>query len=144
MGDILLFDTIDGGEIEVRSGRVTIDRDGLRTAAYISLFGGNERDEGISATDHLQWWGNRLGPPTSSLRSRTQSLLRGLPATSANLVRVEDAARQDLAWMTGEFTGEAEISASMPEPGRLRLTIDVPVTDEERVRLVFERPWGEQ
>ena len=44
-GDVLLFQTIDDGNVEVINGIITMSG-GLDTAAYLSLFGGNEEDDG--------------------------------------------------------------------------------------------------
>ena len=57
-GDVLLFDTDDGGEISVVNGLVIADRK-FSTAAYLSLFGGNVEDGG-RVDNNKTWWGNRF------------------------------------------------------------------------------------
>lgn len=141
MADVLQFNTADGGEIEILNGRPTMTN-GLETAAYLSLFGGNERDGGIAADDHLQWWGN-LGEtePARRYRSETQHLLRALPAITANLRRVEAAAGRDLAWMVGSVAEEVVAVAGMP--GRNRVALDIRITvDGKVIPLRFEEPWS--
>ena len=102
MTDILLFDTPDGGEIEVIGGRPTLTDD-LRSAAYLSHFGGNERDSGSDGDLPLEWWGNKLeANPARRYRSEFQFLLKTLPMVPSNLKRFEDAASSDLAWMLDE------------------------------------------
>jgi hypothetical protein len=44
-GDVHLFQTVNDGDICVVGGLVEMSS-GLDTAAYISLFGGNEQDDG--------------------------------------------------------------------------------------------------
>lgn len=100
MTDVLLRHFADGGDIEYINGQATMS-DGLETSAYLSLFGGNERDSGLEDGDTLQWWGNLAErDPSSIYRSQTQHLLRSIALVPSNLKRLEDAADADLAWYT--------------------------------------------
>ncbi|MFW6031041.1 MAG: hypothetical protein ACOC9T_00500 [Myxococcota bacterium] len=141
MLDVRLQHTADGGEIEIARGRVK--RDGTpATAAYVSLFGGNERDGSTTATEALQWWGNRIEQDqTRHLRSETQHLLRALPATSGNLPRIEAAAARDLAWMTQVLGAEVSVRATIPGLNRVALHIEILIDGEEH-DLLFEERWG--
>lgn len=124
-GDVLLFQTDNDGDISVESGLVAMSG-GLETAAYLSLFGGNEDDDG-SADNPASWWGNLdETQPEREYHSETQHLLQALPATAANLRTVEDAARRDLAWMVsvGAAT-KIDVVATIPALNRIKLTIDV-------------------
>lgn len=124
-GDVLIFQTVDGGEVEIVGGRVTGDSPPA-TAAYLSLFGGNELDGNIESTDHLQWWGNLIEDDESRhYRSETQHLLRAIPAVSGNLRRVEQAAARDLAWMKADLDAVVTAVASLPALNRLRLDITI-------------------
>lgn len=122
-GDVLHFQTTDGGEIESINGVATMSS-GLETAAYLSLFGGNEDDDG-SDGNPKNWWGNLDEPETANhYRSETQYLVQSLVATSANLRRVEDAANRDLAWMvTSGVVKTVEAVASIPGLNRLKIVI---------------------
>ena len=96
-GDILLFQTVDDGDINVSDGLVEMSG-GLGTAAYLSLFGGNEDDDGRKNST-ATWWANLNETETTrQYRSETQNLLQAIPAVPANLRRIEDAVRRDLAW----------------------------------------------
>lgn len=132
MTDVLLFHTEDGGEIRIENGRVEMTASGLETAAYLSLFGGNEDDRGISADDSLQWWGNvdeRV--PERRYRSATQALLRALPLVSSTRRKVEEAAVRDLDWMisTG-VASDVRATATIPALNRLHLRVEIDVGDE--------------
>lgn len=124
-GDVLLFQTNDDGEIEVENGRATLTG-GLETAAYLSLFGGNEPDSG-RADDPLTWWGNLAETqPERQYRSETQYLLRSLPAIPANLRRLEQAAERDLAWMVSvNAAASVSATASIPARNRVRLVVRI-------------------
>jgi len=124
-GDVRLFQTNDGGEIQVEGGTVAMDG-GLETAVYLSLFGGNEGDDG--RPDNLAtWWGNVDEElPERQYRSETQNLLRALPATSGNLRRIEDAVNRDLAWLI-ELNVASLLSAAASVIGlnRVKITINI-------------------
>jgi phage gp46-like protein len=123
MSDVLLFESLDGGEIESINGAFTMD-DGLSTAAYISLFGGNEQDSGSDGDKPKQFWANVVEPDESKhYRSETQYLLNTLPLVPANLKRFQDAATRDLAWMvTAGLVQSASATATMPALNKVRIT----------------------
>lgn len=123
-GDVYLFHTPDGGEIDVEQG-VTEMRGSLETSAYLSLFGGNYDDPGEADTTRT-WWGNIGEPPANQYRSRFAYLLGSIPAIPANLRRLEDAARRDLAWLisSGAAT-DIDVSITMPALNRIRVIIDI-------------------
>jgi phage gp46-like protein len=130
-GDVLLFQTINDGDITITDG-ITQLTGGFDTAFYLSLFGGNFEDDGTQ-DNPLTWWGNLLeNEPEGKYVSRTQNLLRGLPATSGNLRRVEEAARRDLQWFldTGIATSVI-IEASIPEYGKVEIAGSITVQGEE-------------
>lgn len=130
-GDVLLFQTDDDGEITVENGLVEMSG-GLETAAYLSLFGGNEDDDGRGANP-LTWWGNLDEvDPARQYHSETQNLLQALPATTGNLRRIEDAAGRDLAWFVGErVASSVTVAASIPGLNRIKLTVDIEAVGEE-------------
>lgn len=139
MTDFLLIQTPDGGELPIENGEPAMT-DGIETAVFLSLFGGNSDDPGLPGNSQKQWWGNLVeGDAKGHYRSRTQYLLRTLPSTSGNLRRIEDAALTDLAWMVEELGAEISVSASIPGIGRVLLAVDVTV-DGRKYPMTFERP----
>jgi phage gp46-like protein len=138
--DVRLFHTLDGGNIEFQNGQTAMS-EGLETGAYLSMFGGNERDGGLDGTKHLQWWGNLIeNDPAARYRSETQHLLRSLPAIPANLKRLEDAAKRDLAWFTEEIASSVEVTATMPKLNWVELHVEIMVSGK-RLSLVFNESW---
>lgn len=130
-GDVKLFQTDDDGEITVENGLVEMSG-GLETAAYLSLFGGNEDDDG-RADNPANWWANLDEvDPTRQYHSETQNLLQALPATTGNLRRIEDAAGRDLAWFVDSgVASSVSVSASIPGINRIKLTIDIEAVGQE-------------
>ena len=102
MTDVLLYDTLDGGELALDGSSIVLTT-GLDTAVYLSLFGGNEYDTGLSDDSSDQWWGNLLETDTSKhLRGQLQALLLSTAPNSGNLQRFRDAANNDLRWLTSK------------------------------------------
>lgn len=144
MTDVKLTNTADGGDVELVNGTLALD-EGLATAVYISLFGGNDDDSGLDADIPREWWGNKSEvDPARKLRSETQFLLRSLPAIPANLQRVKQAVERDLSWLgEQELVTGIVVLASIPAVDRLRLDIDVYVTQGTKIRLSFAEDWNQ-
>jgi phage gp46-like protein len=142
--DVKLFHTADDGEIECINGVVSMS-DGVETAVYVSLFGGNEEDSGSAADESIEWWGNKVvSTRAEKLRSETQSLLRALPLTSGNLRAIEDAVAHDLAWMAeSEIASFIGAEASIPAVNTVRIKVTLEVQRKEIV-LEFVRKVGAQ
>lgn len=113
-GDVLLFQTNDGGDINVEDGVVEMTP-GLGVAAYLALFGGNEDDDGRDENPH-NWWGNiDETEPSRRYRSETQHLLQSIPAVTGNLRRIEDAALRDLNFFLEDgIASSVSAEASIP------------------------------
>tara|TARA_R110000744_G_scaffold333450_1_gene438844 strand:+ start:5727 stop:6173 length:447 start_codon:yes stop_codon:yes gene_type:complete len=130
-GDVSLFQTDNEGNIIVEGGIVTMSG-GLETSAYLSLFGGDEDDDGRD-NNPANWWANiDEVDPSREYHSETQNLLQALPATTGNLRRIEDAANRDLAWfITSNVASSVNVTASIPGINRIKLSIDIEARGEE-------------
>jgi phage gp46-like protein len=147
-----LYHTDDGGEVDLTPDGTYVELildTGLETAAYLSMFGGNERDPGTvhddADPDHghqNQWWGNLNESTTVAMRSETANLLRSLPATTSNLVKVEQAAERDLDWFLVEKVArEIEVTATMTSVNSLSVQVRIEVDKQEYV-FAFASIWG--
>ena len=124
-GDVSLFQTIDDGNITVTNGVVEMSG-GLETSAYLSLFGGNEDDDGRDDNPD-DWWGNLdEGELNRQYHSETQNLLQSIPATTNNLLRIEDSANRDLSWFVdGNIASSIIVSVSMPGLNKVNISIKI-------------------
>lgn len=129
-GDVSLFQTVDGGEINVENG-ITEMTPGLEVAAYLALFGGNIDDDGREQNP-FNWWGNYSEiDPDNQYRSETQYLLRTLPATSFNLNRLQQAAERDLAFFKRiKAANLVSVVATIPGLNKINLAIAVEANGE--------------
>lgn len=140
MSDVLLRQTNDGGEIVFVDG-VVEQTDGFEVAAYLSLFGGNEDDDGRPGSS-LGYWGNLLeGEERFKLVSRTQHLLRSIPLTTANISRLRQAAIADLAWfLTTNIASTVDVAVQVTGLNRVQFTIDI-FAEGEQKRFTFTGNW---
>lgn len=121
-GDVLLFQTPDDGEMAIAGGEVEMGG-GLRTAVYVSLFGGNEDDSGADKGPY-SWWGNI--DTELYIRSETQYLLDTLHVTANNLKRIEAAVARDCAWLISSGVAqEVAARAIIPEYNAIKITLTV-------------------
>lgn len=136
-GDVKLYQTNNDGEIDIKNGIVTMSS-GIETTVYLSLFGGNENDDG-SSQSNLFWWGNLT---ESSLiarqyRSKTQYLLRSLPFSTANLLNLEDGIKGDLAWMLEkQLISSLEITLQVPYINELKIILDI-IAQGQDFQIIF-------
>ena len=130
-GDVLLEQTNDDGDVTVVNGVATMSG-GLETAAYLSLFGGNEDDDGRRGNP-ATWWANLTEiDPSKKYISETQHLLQAIPATSANLRKIEDAAKKDLDWLlVNNIASSVEVFASIPDINKIALSVNINAQGEE-------------
>jgi len=139
-GDVNLFQTPNDGEINVEGGIVEMNG-GLETSAYLSMFGGNEDDDG-SADNSKTYWGNLdETEPEKKYISKTQYLLKSIPATSGNLKRIEGAAKSDLAWfISSNVASSVDVVATIPGLNKIKLSITILANGEEKT-FSFTENW---
>ena len=140
-GDVLLYQTTDGGEIEVENGSVTMTG-GLGSAAYLSLFGGGRNDDN-TASSTKQWFGNALFPDRAErqYRNRLQYELDRLPAVPANLLKLQQAAEKDLEWITDQnIASSIDVSVSMPGLNKIAIVLQI-FADGDTIDIRFLENW---
>lgn len=123
-GDVLIFDTEDGGEISVINGLVIPDG-GFRTAVFLSLFGGNKNDGGEVISGET-WWGNKLEGVSENekLVSRFMAFIRSVPLSSKNLKIAQDKAEEDLKWFLDDGIADS-VEVKLLDEGNNRIQLNV-------------------
>ena len=131
-GDVLLFDTKDGGEISVINGLVIPDG-GFRTAVYLSLFGGN-KDDGGEVGSGDTWWGNRLEGVSESekLVSRFMAFVRSVPLNSKNMKIAQDKAEEDLKWFLDDDIADS-VEVELLDEGNNRIQLNVRIEKSGKI-----------
>lgn len=130
-GDLFIYPTADGGDIDVQSGQPDMDA-GLWTAVYLSLF---------SAAG---WWGNAIAAPGEQAESTLDDAMEGL-LTPALRQDIEEAARKALAWMVAAgIAASVTVAATIPSATRLDLTVTVEQPNADPTTYRFALNWAAQ
>ena len=140
-GDVVLYQSDNDGDINIVGG-ITEMTAGFDTMIYLTLYGGNVEDPGRDDKSK-QWWGNWTEPdPARHYRGEYQNLIQGLPASSANLVLVEGAAKRDIerAFVDTKIADSVTVSASIPKRNQIKLTIAI-TAEGKRSDYEFTENW---
>ncbi|MCI6912992.1 MAG: hypothetical protein MR771_07495 [Treponema succinifaciens] len=140
-GDILINGADGMGNIVIEDGLVKDCRN-FSTAVYLSLFGGNARDD--AGRDNETWWGNLI-PGTKKnekLVSSFYAIVSGFPINSNNIKRAARAAKDDLSWMIEEGIAD-EIDASIHAISirQVQLTIRVSKSGNDILKDTYGFQW---
>jgi len=139
-GDVHLYQTVDDGDISVVDGVVEMVG-GLQVMAYLCLFGGNAADDRSQDSNRSWWYNLNISDPSLQYRAETQFLLRSIPATSANLIRIQDAAARDLAIFTEQgIASSVDVTASIPAPNRISIVVNIDAEGDES-RFEYVENW---
>ena len=110
MANVELSQTLDGGELTLEGSTLKAGP-GLKTMAYLLMFGGDE-----TGTD---WWGD----PGSI--SRTQAAILGAAKSTRALVSIRAAAVADLARMVSDgVVNSVGVEVTSPEYDELHIAVD--------------------
>lgn len=142
-GDIRLFQTGDGGNITMVSNSDVTLTGGFETDFYMSLFGGNEDDDGSDASTKSAWMNLLEDDPAFHFRSRTQYLLISLPLVSGNLRKIEDAVKIDLKpYVDSGAITELAVAVSITGPRKVKIRITA-LADGKQIDIAFLSNWQE-
>lgn len=124
-------DNVDPAWRIVVIGGVVFMTQTFETAAGLSLFGGNYADDG-SPNNPNTYWGNLLeNDPAFRYVSRTQFLMRGLPATSGNLRLLKRAVEADLAWFVEQrIANRLDVSVALLGRNRVEIRVTIEARGE--------------
>lgn len=144
MIDFSVYESGSGGDLILKGNDLSTTTSWYNMP-YIALFGGNvaqltptERPDGEQQFD---FWGNTLlfaNTPEIQYNSRTEKILNETPLNSAGRVRIEQAVKKDLDFMT-QF---ADIEVEVTLTGVDRVRIDLQVTElENETSTIFTYLW---
>lgn len=125
-GDVLLFQTDDGGNISLTNGQIDMTT-GLETAVYLSLFSPED------------WFLNDIAETDDEkLSSETNKIIDTLPNVSGNYSLLEQANLMDLQWLIdNDYANEVTSSVSSDAINRVNIQINV-----DKQILNFSEGWN--
>lgn len=116
-GDVLLFQTLDDGDISITDGIVQMTQ-GLETAVYLSLFSPADTYLNEAATT-----------PDEKLSSQTEEVINNKPQTSKNYQLLTQAIDSDLKWLLTNKLANA-IDTSVSSGGLNRVMIEISIEQD--------------
>jgi hypothetical protein len=140
--DILMFMSLDGGEISVQENDIALS-EVLYNQVLLALFGGNieastsgNEPAGVMRED---WWGNSLlfpNDPASQFNSQTEKVLMECVLNSSGRIAIQRAVEADLQYLKSI----ANISTNVVILSTNRVQIEVVLTEptnQENKQFVF-------
>lgn len=139
-GDVLFSDSNDGGVLTIEDGLIACDK-GFSTAVYLSLFGGNFDDNGITDTGNA-YWGNLIGGEKEKMVSKFQNIICSLPMNTKNLKLAEEAAKSDLQWAIDEgIADEINVSGKIKNVKNADFEINILKSGENILSTTYGVEW---
>lgn len=130
-GDIFLFNTLDGGEIDIKDGKALMT-EGLETAVYLSLFSPSS------------WFCNEAAVDDAEvLYSNTQALINSAPQSTKNYRLLEQAISQDLNWLvTNNYADSVQSSVVSNNHSSIKIEIQITQSNDNQL-ITLETTWPE-
>lgn len=129
-GDVLLFQTLNGGDISITDGIVKMT-EGLETAVYLSLFSPKD------------WFCNDAAEtPVEKLSSQTEEVINNKPQSSKNYQLLVQAVNADLKWLIDNGNAN-NIDVAVSSDGLNRVSISVTIEqDSSSTNITLPVEWG--
>ena len=133
-GDIAIFNTDSGGNIQVINGEPVMDG-GFESAVYITLFGNNG--------DNL--WMNEYFTEDEKIESAFMGFMEASPITLSNINRAQELALSDLQWFINVGIADTiTVVIDAVTKNRVDVTITILTNVEELFKNIYEVNWGFQ
>lgn len=138
MLDLVIYETGDGGDLEIKADDLQLIS-GLTNQVYLALFGGNlaqSTDSSISDDEQrLDYWGNEILEKDNQFNSTFEKTLREISLNTSGIRELENAAKKDLEYLQ-EFA-TIEINGSLISVSRFELNIHIIEPSEKSTKLKF-------
>lgn len=133
-GDILLFSTPDGGEIQVINGEPDMDG-GFESAVYISIFGG----------DGESHWIEEYQKENEKFKCEFYNFIKGNIKSINNLNKGIKFLERDLAWIKSDtIADKINISIDDLDTKRIRVNVEILANGKKLFENKYIINWGYQ
>lgn len=126
--DLIIAESKDGGDLQKNGNDLKVTN-GIENLVYLALFGGNEKQSleknNITEQD-FSWWGNALlmaDSPDQQFNSDFERTLNNTELSSSGRVKIENAAKKDLAFIKKIGTLTVEVTIPTIDTVSLKVTI---------------------
>lgn len=129
MQDVLLLETLNGGDMNKVAGDVAI-ANGWENMPYLALFGGNVKQstptQRVDGEQNNDWWGNAYEEDAGNqMNSQTERILGQVNLNSIGRIRIEQAVNADLEFMREFANVEVEVAIISDD----RVQIDIAIIE---------------
>ncbi len=132
MTDLTIRETLNGGDLVVESNDLQLT-DELTNQVYLGLFGGNVEQSTFEfnpdvANERFDFWGNELfhqDEPDFQFNSQFERTLNRVALNTQGLQELEQAAEQDLSFLSEFGTVNVDISIISHDRIRIHVLIDL-------------------
>ena len=141
IADIGIYENGSGGDLNLKNEDIEAIS-GLTNQAYLALFGGNKEQNTTENLDELEqrkdWWGNFYLKAESQFNSNFQRALRTIALNSGGLIKLEDAAKEDLKYLQ-EYANVTVTSRIIGvDKYELSVFLEEPENKQSKVKFVWD------
>lgn len=130
--DVKLIETGNGGDLRPRKKDLFVI-EGMENMPYLGLFGGSvNASTPAQRLEHEQafdWWGNSLFYQSNrdlQFNSLTEARLIDTPLTSAGRIRIEEAVKEDLKFMSSFADIDVTVTILAPDVVKIFIVVKEP------------------
>lgn len=138
IADIAMYESGSGGELSLTNEDLTTIQ-GLTNQVYLALFGGNTEQSTSDDLNELDqrsdWWGNAYLSEENQFNSDFERTIREVALTGEGLSRLEDAAKNDLKYLSDY--ADIEIEASKISLNRVQILVNLTEPDSRSTKIKF-------
>lgn len=142
--DVLLFESGDGGDVNLLGNDIEMT-DSIFNMVYMALFGGNPEavttGNEVETEERLDFWGNALllpNDPEKQFNSFTERTLNEVALDSFGRVKIEDAIKADLQFMSNLAKIEQDVSIDSDN----RAIMEIILTEPDNITVkTFQFIW---
>lgn len=127
-GDLYIYLTPDGAEIEVNNGEPVMDG-GFESAVLLSLFESAEKDH----------WMNEYMSEDEKIRGNFYSFIKSSPKNKNTMRKAEELAKLDLQWFIDSGTAD-EIEVEITSKSHIRIDMEINILADGNT--IFNRVYG--
>ena len=143
--DILLYETGSGGDFSILSNDLVLG-DVLYQQFYLALFGGNikasTKAKYLENEERFDYWGNSLVWSTQKnkqFNSETERTLHNVVLNSSGRLKILQAVKNDLAYLTSVINFEIEVSLFTQNKMSITITFTGKTNQQDKsLQFVFD------
>lgn len=136
--DVSIYEAGSGGEWILKNDDIDAIS-GLTNQVYLALFGGNieqdTSDDLVELDERSDWWGNFFLKSENQFNSTFERTLKTIALNSSGLSKLENAAKEDLAFLK-EYA-DVEIDSQITGVNKMTLFVNLVEPSNQSIKIKF-------